>query len=231
MTDTEKFKLELEADNPGVTEALESRAEIDMRNLRDNISVKQTAQEVRIPSSRRIADMGQIIQMQKQQKSSSSQPVHSKNSFSTPDHHHHHHASSSSTPQSQQQQPQQRRPVGNVLAQGHGNNMLARAASQAIAATQNLPMGRRTASLKASYEASVRDTPSTLSRDQSVDRNDGLAGAVVTSAYAQNERRKRQSHKKMDACEFFFISSWYFFPLNWKLFIIYVSIDWLIDWF
>ncbi|OQV18331.1 hypothetical protein BV898_07534 [Hypsibius exemplaris] len=166
-TDTEKFKMELEADNPGITESLEARAELDMRNLRDNIPSKQTPPEVRVPSSRRIADMGLIVAMQKQ-KQQGGVSSNNKNALTTPDH-------------SSQKRPNNNSSVNIQQGAGHGNNMLA--------------------SLKASYEASVRVTPNNLSRDQSVDRNEAVSSAAVTSAFAQSERRKRQSHKKMDAYE------------------------------
>lgn len=64
------------------------------------------------------------------------------------------------------------RRVNNLLTPSGGTGMLARAASQAIAATQQMPHGRRTASLKASYEAAVRNTPTNSSRGGSPERDD-----------------------------------------------------------
>lgn len=54
-TDTEKFKLELEADSPGITESLEARAEAEMKNFYDGGPKVVSAEAPRVPSSRRIA--------------------------------------------------------------------------------------------------------------------------------------------------------------------------------
>lgn len=68
---------------------------------------------------------------------------------------------------------------------GAGGNAIAAAASQAIAATQQMQQGRRTASLKASYEA-INVHASEFSRE--------LAGAAQTAIAAIQETTKK--HKK-----------------------------------
>ncbi|XP_055334594.1 inhibitor of growth protein 3-like [Paramacrobiotus metropolitanus] len=129
-TDTEKFKLELEADNPGITESLEAKAEAEMKNLYEGGSKVLSTEVPRNLSSRRIADMGTIAAMRKQ---------------------------------------------GLLQGQGGGAGVLARAATQAIAATQQMSHGRRTASLKASYEAAVRSTPTGTSRAVSTEGEENPA--------------------------------------------------------
>lgn len=73
-----------------------------------------------------------------------------------------------------------------------GGNAIAAAASQAIAATQHMQQGRRTASLKASYEAiNIGVHASEFSRE--------LAGAAQTAIAAIQETTKK--HKKSESQE------------------------------
>ena len=150
QVETEKFKLELEADNPGITESLEARAEAEMRSLQDStVPQKTSPQEVRIPSSRRIADMGAFVALQRHKQAQLAQQGH----FPARPLH-----------------PSQERKISTLLSHHGHSGMLARAATQAIAQTQQMAHGRRTASLKASYEATVRRSPN-ISRDQSGERH------------------------------------------------------------
>lgn len=71
---------------------------------------------------------------------------------------------------------------------GAGGNAIAAAASQAIAATQQMQQGRRTASLKASYEAI--NTGGVHAAEFSRE----LAGAAQTAIAAIQETNKK--HKK-----------------------------------
>lgn len=71
---------------------------------------------------------------------------------------------------------------------GAGGNAIAAAASQAIAATQHMQQGRRTASLKASYEAI--NTGGVHAAEFSRE----LAGAAQTAIAAIQESSKK--HKK-----------------------------------
>lgn len=72
---------------------------------------------------------------------------------------------------------------------GAGGNAIAAAASQAIAATQQMQQGRRTASLKASYEAI--NTGGVHAAEFSRE----LAGAAQTAIAAIQETTKK--HKKL----------------------------------
>ncbi len=76
----------------------------------------------------------------------------------------------------------------NLGHMGAGGNAIAAAASQAIAATQHMQQGRRTASLKASYEAINTGGvhAAEISRE--------LAGAAQTAIAAIQETSKK--HKK-----------------------------------
>lgn len=72
---------------------------------------------------------------------------------------------------------------------GIGGNAIAAAASQAISATQQMQQGRRTASLKASYEAI-----NTGGGVHATEFSSGLAGAAQTAIAAIQETTKK--HKK-----------------------------------
>lgn len=85
--------------------------------------------------------------------------------------------------------------VGSVCYLGHigaGGNAIAAAASQAIAATQSMQQGRRSASLKASYEAI--NTGGVHAAEFSRE----LAGAAQTAIAAIQETTKK--HKKYVGC-------------------------------
>lgn len=73
---------------------------------------------------------------------------------------------------------------------GAGGNAIAAAASQAIAATQQMQQGRRTASLKASYEAI-----NTGGGVHAAEFSKELAGAAQTAIAAIQETTKK--HKKL----------------------------------
>ncbi|CAG0889776.1 unnamed protein product, partial [Darwinula stevensoni] len=104
-TELHKFKLELEADNPGITETLEQRSlELDQPSEQDSKENRGVRNEKRSASDK-------------------------KESWGTGD------VSYS---------------LGHI---GAGGNAIMAAASQAIAATQQMQQGRKSASLKASYEA------------------------------------------------------------------------------
>lgn len=124
-----KFKMELEADNRGITEILEKHSlEMDappqMANLKEN----------RFPKKTKKSSMGLSSPFTKLEKRSHSSAFPINDVLSGIDSYG---ASGSSTYN---------------LAKITGGNALAAAASQAIAATQQLT-GRRTSSLKASFEA------------------------------------------------------------------------------
>ncbi|XP_035230844.1 inhibitor of growth protein 3-like [Stegodyphus dumicola] len=169
----QKFKMELEADNAGITEILEKRSlELDnpppttnsissnyprgekRKHGQQNISITYTP-EKQIGTEKVFSSIATEAMRETIGGSRVSVPGHSPSSSST--------SSSSSTGSAQERTivltPQTKSAFG-------GTNALAAAASQAIAATQQslkrgssqsqsnlVPQGRRTASLKASYEA------------------------------------------------------------------------------
>ncbi|KAG1659794.1 Inhibitor of growth protein 3 [Nymphon striatum] len=173
----QKFKMELEADNAGITEILEKRSlELDIPPpgqkaekrkyqtssmggnvvLSNHIDIKRptTEKDVVVVDKEPLTFRGMTNHNPASNLSSSSSSS-SSNSFSaftsqnaptgnpaTSD--------SSSIRVSSQSAPAISYNLGHM---GAGSNAIAAAASQAIAATQQMQQGRRTASLKASYEA------------------------------------------------------------------------------
>lgn len=130
----EKFKFELEADSPGITEVLEKRSlELD-EPIRDNQKENRyhnlnsrshgTASERRTSSS---------VSVKKEERPVAEPSLSSGLSTSPP--------------------PSATAITYSLGHMGAGSNAIAAAASQAIAATQQMQQGRRTASLKASYDA------------------------------------------------------------------------------
>lgn len=136
----EKFKNELEADNAGITEILERRShELDAATAAQHLPQQQQSQpqphsnHIRKKYSSHLTggsfpDFGRSL---------SAGPV-AANGNATP----------GPTPASQNAQPNSA-----PLTLYNASNAIAAAASQAIAATQNMASGRRTASLKASIDA------------------------------------------------------------------------------
>ncbi|ROT61080.1 inhibitor of growth protein 3 [Penaeus vannamei] len=125
----EKFKCELEADSPGITEVLEKRSlELD-EPIRDNQKENRNVTHSYRNSERRQSSSSTVI-IKKEERIEPSLPT----------------GLSTSPPSSST--------IAYTLGHmGAGSNAIAAAASQAIAATQQMQQGRRTASLKASYDA------------------------------------------------------------------------------
>lgn len=144
-TELHKFKCELEADNKGITEVLEKRSlELDTPVTGSSISSQQQIKESRYeryrPRSEKRRDSNTSLStsfVEKRQAAVASVPLVEPR-----------HSSSSLQPPAAQQ-------TGVTYNLGHigAGPAIAAAASQAIAATQQMQQGRRTASLKASYEA------------------------------------------------------------------------------
>ncbi|XP_071546232.1 inhibitor of growth protein 3 isoform X1 [Panulirus ornatus] len=128
----EKFKCELEADSPGITEVLEKRSlELD-EPIRDN--QKENRYVVMNSSSR---------STERRQSSTPSTVTVKKEERVEPN-----------LTSSMSVSPPPSSTISYTLGHmGAGSNAIAAAASQAIAATQQMQQGRRTASLKASYDA------------------------------------------------------------------------------
>ncbi|XP_004931798.1 inhibitor of growth protein 3 [Bombyx mandarina] len=127
-TELHKFKCELEADNKGITELLEKRSlELDVNTNHTSTSNSSHYKENRY----RI------------------RPEKRRDSWGNRDSQRGHSSSNMSRTDSAIQAALGRE----SYSLGHAGSTIAAAASQAIAATQQMQHGRRTASLKASYEA------------------------------------------------------------------------------
>ncbi|XP_068217280.1 inhibitor of growth protein 3 [Palaemon carinicauda] len=125
----EKFKCELEADSPGITEVLEKRSlELD-EPIRDSQKENHFG--------------GLNSRSERKQSSTSSSMTVKKEERLEP-----------SLSSGLSVSPPPSSAISYTLGHmGAGSNAIAAAASQAIAATQQMQQGRRTASLKASYDA------------------------------------------------------------------------------
>ncbi|CAH1101850.1 unnamed protein product [Psylliodes chrysocephalus] len=182
-----KFKCELEADNKGITEVLEKRSlELDTPNTTPNISSLQQ-KENRYESSFRYTrpraekrrDSTIPVPAQLAEKRQVVAPV-------------------IPPPLIESRHPpiQAIPPVTTTISYNIGHTLgagpaIAAAASQAIAATQQMQQGRRTASLKASYEAiGAHGHEFGIGRE--------LAGAAETAIQAiqQDHANNKKKHKK-----------------------------------
>ncbi|XP_045469212.1 inhibitor of growth protein 3 isoform X2 [Harmonia axyridis] len=180
-TELHKFKCELEADNKGITEVLEKRSlELDVPVSTSNISAQQQ-KENRYERYRPRAE--------KRRDSNNSLPSYvEKRQTIAP----------SSIIETRHSNVSQAAPVSsNNVAYNLGHigagPAIAAAASQAIAATQQMQQGRRTASLKASYEAI---NTGGHGHEFSIGRE--LAGAAQTAIQAiqQDHANNRKKQKK-----------------------------------
>ncbi|XP_063220087.1 inhibitor of growth protein 3 [Bacillus rossius redtenbacheri] len=181
--DLHKFKMELEADHMGITEVLEKRSlELDQpqknNSQKENIysftSVRCSPYEKKRETSLPLLCMEKRIIAEKQPVAALPEPK------SVP---------VISVPVSQATAlPSSSSNVGYNLGHiGAGGNAIAAAASQAIAATQQMQQGRRTASLKASYEAI---NTGIHAHEFSIGKE--LAGAAQTAIAAIQETTKKQ---------------------------------------
>ncbi|XP_018332032.1 inhibitor of growth protein 3 [Agrilus planipennis] len=147
-TELHKFKCELEADNKGITELLEKRSlELDTQSAGSNISSHFSQQKENRyerytrPRSEKRRDSNTTIQTtftEKRQATAATAPVPLIETKHTP-------VTQVATNSTSN--------VNYTLGHIGAGPAIAAAASQAIAATQQMQQGRRTASLKASYEA------------------------------------------------------------------------------
>ncbi|KAL0274749.1 UNVERIFIED_CONTAM: hypothetical protein PYX00_002801 [Menopon gallinae] len=176
-----KFKMELEADNRGITEILEKRSlELDQpaqpsssqkenRYVRSSVMTDHNNREER----RRIVSERRRESVLTTEKRVTERPP-------------------------MEVRPPSPQPVAtppssyNLAHIGAGGNAIAAAASQAIAATQQMQQGRRTASLKASYEAI---NTGVHAHELSIGRE--LAGAAHTALQATQEAARK--HKRAAA--------------------------------
>ncbi|XP_072944670.1 inhibitor of growth protein 3 [Epargyreus clarus] len=128
-TELHKFKCELEADNKGITELLEKRSlDLDVNTNHTSTSNNNHYKESRYR-----------IRAEKRRESWAPREPRG------------HSAGNGTVPRSD---PAMQVALGrDSYTLGHAGSTIAAAASQAIAATQQMSQGRRTATLKASYEA------------------------------------------------------------------------------
>nr|BAN21218.1 conserved hypothetical protein [Riptortus pedestris] len=182
--ETHKFKLELEADNSGITEILEKRSHDMDHIVTSNSSQKEN--RYNFSTSQRNSHSSE-----KRRDSGSSDIKRGNADKMIPEI-----RVASSRADGGGAVP----PVYSLGHIGAGGSAIAAAASQAIAATQQMQQGRRTASLKASYEAihsgSGANTSSASAPNHSHEINISkeLAGAAQTAIAAIQDTHKK--HKK-----------------------------------
>lgn len=180
-----KFKMELEADNCGITEIIEKRLEEPddtlpavstsslSRNTRRQLYQPyndNTNKHTIVNEPKRQEVVSAVEQKLQRLSLPGASPVHSQVIF-------------------------------NVEQMGAGGSAIAAAASQAIAATQQMQQGRRTASLKASYEA-INSGSSGFNRTNDISNmNRELSGAAQTaiSAVQQTQKRHRRRRGQLSA--------------------------------
>uniref|UniRef100_A0AAR5PK68 Inhibitor of growth protein N-terminal histone-binding domain-containing protein n=1 Tax=Dendroctonus ponderosae TaxID=77166 RepID=A0AAR5PK68_DENPD len=201
-----KFKYELEADNKGITEVLEKRSlELDTptpvsnilsqqkENRYDSLSSNSYSHRYSRPRSekrRESSTLLSIIQFgEKRQILQATPPAIVVSPQSLVDARH-----TNSVPSQNSNSTTSTPSAGISYGLGRGigaGTAIAAAASQAIAATQQMQQGRRTASLKASYEAI-----NTSSLQDFIPRE--LAGAAQTAIQAiqQDHANSRKKQKK-----------------------------------
>ncbi|XP_059148615.1 inhibitor of growth protein 3-like isoform X2 [Physella acuta] len=182
-----KFKMELEADNAGITEVLEKRSlELDKPppNFTNHKSEKRrlTHSQSSAPNptdKRPVTDVlsslaNEVVRESlgpKRPNSTSSSPA--MKMFGS--------GSSSGLSYT----------LGNL---GAGNPAIAAAASQAIAATQQLAQGRRTSSMKASYDLMSKN-PAALSKDISLNVSQPASAPSTPEPAPRSQRTKKQTSK------------------------------------
>ncbi|XP_076350661.1 inhibitor of growth family, member 3 isoform X2 [Tachypleus tridentatus] len=193
----QKFKMELEADNPGITEVLEKRSlELDkLPKLQNSLKAEKRKlgvaggqiclPEKRTQSEKVLASVGHEGSREAKNTGGTSSSQSSTSSVSSTG------GEKVTTSQSS-------------LSYGLpvGSNAIAAAASQAIAATQQMQQGRRTASLKASYEAintgTLNHLPN-LSREFTLASKDIGSLTSIQTAHESTKKSKKGSSRSNQA--------------------------------
>lgn len=235
----QKFKMELEADNAGITEILERRS-LELDNPPQPVNHQPKAEKRKYnPPANSVSHSEKRVTTEKVQISSNSstpvptpiqeilqEPVKYRaptgtltpTGVNTPTPLNHASSNTSAalmtaattapcaTAAAAALGPQQ--PIAYSLGHmGPGSNAIAAAASQAIAATQQMQQGRRTASLKASFEV-VSSGLQGISREFSIGRDLATASAGVansvgptmpTQEIRSTGRQKKQSTRVIQA--------------------------------
>ncbi|EFX81509.1 inhibitor of growth protein 3-like [Daphnia pulex] len=193
-----KFKMELEADNRGITEVLEKRSlELDMHNgSHSQKENRHVTSHARVTERDRERDGRRQIgatQMNRQS-STASLPAMEKTWYGE-------------TPSASQAIPTTPLAVAAPISAtlGHsssGSSVIAAAASQAIAATQQMQQGRRSASMKASYEALQQFTQSTdvgvlgITPSLALSSSDAREAAANTTILASTATKKQKKRRE-----------------------------------
>ncbi|CAK1555789.1 unnamed protein product [Leptosia nina] len=161
-TELHKFKCELEADNKGITELLEKRSlDLDTNTNHTTSSSNNHYKESRYR-----------IRADKRRESWTNREARS-------------HTTNGNL--SRTDSAIQAALGRDSYSLGHAGSAIAAAASQAIAATQQMQQGRRTASLKASYEAVAGDlSHHSLHPAHHSTHHDHGAGSVVSGVHGQS---------------------------------------------
>ncbi|XP_023218911.1 inhibitor of growth protein 3-like isoform X1 [Centruroides sculpturatus] len=202
----QKFKMELEADNVGITEILERRSlELDNPSQSSN-NVKGEKRKYSYQlgeSNRHQPEKRTVNSRESNDKVLSSLAMEAMRETITNSRNssvgscNHSSSSSTSSTSSNSSAGSSISERGILLPQpalsyGLGSNAIAAAASQAIAATQQMQQGRRTASLKASYEA-INSGLQTISREFTLGSRD--IGSLTPTMSGSIPERKTKSKK------------------------------------
>ncbi|XP_005100568.1 inhibitor of growth protein 3 [Aplysia californica] len=183
-----KFKMELEADNAGITEVLEKRSlELDKPppGLTNHKSEKRrlthtqstvTNHSDKRPATEVLSSLANEVVREsfgpRRPSSASSSPAAKMFSSS---------GSGSGISYT----------LGNI---GAGNPAIAAAASQAMAATIQMQTGRRTSSMKASYDLMTKN-PSVLPKDLSISVSQSVSAPSTPEPVPRSQRTKKQTSK------------------------------------
>ncbi|KAK7602079.1 hypothetical protein V9T40_009520 [Parthenolecanium corni] len=178
--DIMKFKMELEADNCGITEIIEKRLEEpdDVTPAATNTSLVSRGtrrQTYQLYSENQNKSYGNNFDSKRQDSLNSVEQKLQRLSLPTAN-------------------PSHSQIMFSVDQMGAGGSAIAAAASQAIAATQQMQHGRRTtASLKASYEAINSASPGFSRNTEISNMNRELSSAAQTAlAAVQTQKRNRK---------------------------------------
>lgn len=178
-----KFKMELEADNCGITEIIEKRLEEPEESMQPVIITTNSQRGTRRQSYQPYNDSNNKHLITSQLENRRHDVINSvENKFSR-----------LSLPTNN---PSHSQVMFSVEQMGAGGSAIAAAASQAIAATQQMQQGRRTASLKASYEA-INSGSAGFSRTTDISSiNRELSGAAQTAIAAAQQSNKQRNRRR-----------------------------------
>ncbi|KAF4517739.1 hypothetical protein B566_EDAN002944 [Ephemera danica] len=174
-----KFKMELEADNKGITELLEKRS-LELDQPAANSAQKENRYSLGMTRAEKRQASG-APQALAEKKVALERGVGGQAQASEP------------RPTSTSMALVPATPVSFSLSHiGAGSTAIAAAASQAIAATQQMQQGRRTASLKASYEAintGVHPHELSIGRELAGAAQSAIAAAILPETTKKQKKR------------------------------------------